>query len=92
MTIAKELMKASAERLHEPSNKPNSSAAAPQFLADAFVWRIEQAIKGKPHSGPFSPELRQRLATIDTLRSNTDIYPRYVVDQLRNVRGYWNPR
>jgi hypothetical protein len=46
------------------------------FLLGAYAWRIAQALEGKLHQGPLSPEQVEEMGKLDRM-------PRYLVDRLR---------
>jgi hypothetical protein len=49
---------------------------APRFLLTAYTYRIEQALEGKPHTGPLPAQDIEYLEHMERLQ-------RYVVDRLR---------
>ena len=61
VTAARELMTRAGTALlasKEPNREPD---LAHEFLLKAFVWRIENALQGKPHSGTLPAEMLNRL-------------------------------
>jgi hypothetical protein len=83
MTTARDLMNSAVKALKNKWNPDPIHQRAHDFLADAFVYRIEHALQGKPHSGPLSDPLLKRLETIDEGRSLQGMQPRYAVDRFR---------
>lgn len=63
----KQLIRKAAIALSHPtdSGNPFRTRVVP-IIADSYLYRIEQAHEGKPHAGPVSPELRQRLELLES--------------------------
>jgi cellulose synthase operon protein C len=55
------------------------------YLFNAFQFRIDQALAGKPHAGPLSTNLLDDLEELDRL-------PRYIVDRMREQSGIIEPQ
>jgi hypothetical protein len=65
------------------------------YLFDAFKFRIEQALGGKPHNGPLSNELLDRLDQIDSTHRGTNktpSLPRYMIDRMREQSRVLDPQ
>lgn len=75
-TSAKKLLDAARSELIQPGPNPKDvtiphhsvNVEARTFLLRAFEYRIEQAMQGRPHSGPFSPEILNALELIKNQR------------------------
>ena len=63
---------------------------AREFLVNAFIWRIENALAGKPHSGPLPPAMMAKLATLDEGRGN-NLGWGYPVNRLREQSWVLEP-
>jgi hypothetical protein len=60
------------------------------FLVSAYRYRVDEAIHGRPHTGPLPEELREELdANIPNLAANND---RYVVNRLREQSQILEPQ
>src|SRR5262245_27637866 len=90
VTTARDLMKAARDRLIEPAGPKGAPDRAHEFLCRAFEWRIENALQGKPHTGPLPPEIMDRLESVDDGRVNT-ASKRYVVDRMRQQSWILEP-
>jgi FtsH ternary system domain X7 len=64
------------------SGNPNPVHA---FLLDAFAYRVEEALAGKPHAGPLSAELIERMEQLGNLH-------RYMVDRMREQSNILEPQ
>lgn len=91
-TAARDLIDQAAARLLEPAGPQGQPDKVHEFLLKAFVWRIEQALQGKPHAGPLPPDLLARLQQIDEGRGLAGVNPRYVVDRLREQSWIVEPQ
>ncbi len=92
VTAARELLASAKSQLLSPAPESRLPDPARQFLFDAFAWRVENAIQGKPHSGPLPTHLNDRLARLDELRGKSIIGPRYIVDRLRHISWVLEPQ
>jgi hypothetical protein len=90
-TAARDLMRSALERLLEPITATGRPDLAHEFLGKCFVWRIENALQGKPHAGPLPAEMMERLETIDEHRGTT-LGWRYIIDRLRESSWILEPR
>jgi hypothetical protein len=90
-TAARDLMRNATERLLEP--KPGTSKPDPahEFLLKGFLWRIENALQGKPHAGPLPADMLARLETIDADRGNA-LGWRYIIDRMRQSSWILEPQ
>ena len=68
---ARELMTRAGAALLATKGPNSAPDLAHEFLWKAFVWRIENALQGKPHSGTLPADMRSRLETIDKDRGNS---------------------
>lgn len=86
VTAARDLMHAAKNRFMERANAEGKMHPVHQFLFDAFSWRIENAIQGKPHSGSLPLALWGRVdqveATVNKMRGNTGANARYVIERM----------
>lgn len=65
------------------------------YLFEAFKFRIEQALSGKPHAGPLSIELLDRLDQVDLQHrgaNKTASLPRYMIDRMREQSRVLDPQ
>ncbi len=85
-TAARDLL-ASAER-----ELLKTGDAVHVFLYQAFKWRVESALQGKPHTGGLPPELIAKLDKIDAGHGKQGINPRYVVDRMREQSWILEPQ
>jgi hypothetical protein len=91
VTAARDLITSAKARLLESVAAKSKPDPANEFLFNAFAWRIENALQGKPHTGPLTPEMMARLETIDADRGNS-LGWRYVVDRIREVSWIIEPQ
>jgi hypothetical protein len=91
VTAARDLIESARGKLLEPIGPKGKPDPAHEFLWKAFTWRIENAIQGKPHTGPLPAEMLARLETIDDGRG-TSLGWRYPVDRLREVSWILEPQ
>jgi hypothetical protein len=90
-TAARDLLRQARDRLLEPAGPKGGPDPAREFLWKAFAYRIENALQGKPHTGPLSPDLLAALENIDENRGTT-IGWRYIVDRLRQSSWILEPQ
>src|SRR5262249_35817495 len=78
---------------------PDGPRLVTEFLFDAFRYRIDQSLQGRPHTGPLSPELRERLEKeipssdgMSTIRYGVDRMMRIsqIVEPEEKYDPYWN--
>jgi hypothetical protein len=86
VTAARDLTESARVKLLEPVGPKGKPDPAHEFLWKAFAWRIENAIQGKPHTGPLPDEMLSRLESIDDGRNN-QASKRYVVERM--MQSYW---
>jgi hypothetical protein len=88
---------AACHRLLHRARRPLAEQAgrgydeAHDFLMRAYVYRIEQALAGKPHQGPLPPDLLRRLDDLNSEQSADARFARYVVDLLRHSSRILEP-
>jgi hypothetical protein len=92
---AQALLAAAAERLD------GSGHSAHRFLLEAFRWRIDQALAGKPHGGPLPPEqiefldqIRQDVKKLESELPSPDpvlTSPPYVIERMRKESRIVDP-
>lgn len=91
VTAARDRMESARARLLDPVGPKGKPDPAHEFLWKAFTWRIENAIQGRPHTGPLPAEMLSRLETIDDGRGNT-LGWRYPVDRMRELSWILEPQ
>jgi hypothetical protein len=68
---------------------------AHSFLAEAYDYRIQQALDGKPHGGPLSPEQMARLPEIFEGRAKrgewAGVGAWYIIDRMRGLSRILEP-
>jgi hypothetical protein len=64
---------------------------AHDFLMRAYVYRIEQALAGKPHLGPLPADLMRRLNNLKADQTQGTTAPRYAADRLREYSRILEP-
>jgi hypothetical protein len=91
VTAARDLLKVAGDKLLEPVGGKGGPDPVHEFLYKAFAYRIENALQGKPHTGPLPPEMAARLETLDEGRNN-QASKRYIVDRLRQQSWIVEPQ
>src|SRR5262245_31656486 len=81
---AEELLTDAGRRLHATEDP------AHLWLLDYFIYRIEQALSGAPHSGAEPERLLTRLKSIDEARVAQNSF-RYTADRLRELSRILEP-
>ena len=63
------------------------------FLLNAFTHRIDQALAGRPHSGPLPPEFHEHLQemALEAKKSSDERVNAYIVDRLRGESRILEP-
>jgi hypothetical protein len=77
-TAAKQLEDAArtaVEPLITDASRKTTAAYANAFFLPGFAYRIEQAIGGKPHRGPFPAEILEKIDAIRKLRQEQQAAP-----------------
>jgi cellulose synthase operon protein C len=90
----RQLVAEAAQRLHpspDPTNPFPQVDAVHAWLLDAFTFRIEEAIAGRPHGGPWPAESIRRLEGMDEPNRTNQASRRYVVDRLRQLSRILEP-
>jgi hypothetical protein len=92
---AQALLAVAAERLDATGH------SAHRFLLEAFRWRIDQALAGKPHAGPLPPEqieyldqIRQDVKKLESELASPDpvlTSPPYVIERMRKESRIVDP-
>ena len=79
------------QQLLEPVGPKGGPDPAHEFLAKAFAWRIENALQGKPHTGPLPPE-HDGPAGHHRRGAEHQAGKRYIVDRLRQQSWILEPQ
>lgn len=85
--LARELIHKASESMPRLGNKVDP---AHDWLLKAFTYRIEKAIEGKPHDGPFPQDLLSKLETLDSTRNNNASW-KYIIDRFRSISEVLDP-
>jgi hypothetical protein len=94
-TAARDLATQASHMLEQTNDEAHS------FLMQAFQYRIEQVLHGKPHAGSLPAELNEYLGHIrqdaaklptDNKNSNLDRQAPYVIDRLREQSAILDPQ
>ena len=91
-TAARDLLKQAEDTLLEPSRPADPPDKAHAFLLKAFVYRIENALQGRPHTGPLPPDMMAKLEKLDDGRGLAGINPRYIADRMRDISWILEPQ
>jgi hypothetical protein len=91
VTAARDLLNLAKHEIQGRMSAKGKPDSAHAYLLEAFMWRIENALQGRPHTGPLSPELVAKLDTLDVDRQN-NASNRYVVDRLREQSRILEPQ
>jgi hypothetical protein len=105
-TAARDLMNAATAKIHQSAGSNGLPHPAHEFLLKAYLWRIENALQAKPHSGPLPTDLMTRLESVDKDRSKDssqrsiyvnsqyipDLTVSYIVDRLREQSWILEPQ
>jgi hypothetical protein len=89
------LKAAAADLLNRPMrDKPGQADPAHGHLYAAFEYRVQQVLAGKPHGGPFPPEMLARLDELDRAnrQSQSPSMVRYVVDRMCEQSAVLDPQ
>jgi cellulose synthase operon protein C len=81
-TAARDLMNGAVNLLLNDWNRDPIMQRAHEVLAKGFVWRIENALAGKPHAGQLPVELQEQIKVIDRDRGQNGPTPKYIVDRM----------
>jgi cellulose synthase operon protein C len=95
VTHARDLVQVASNSLSQWTDANGVVHPAISFLFDAFSWRIENAIRGKPHEGQLPSTMLARLdmldAVHDKVRNGAGVNSRYIVERMLHESWIINP-